>query len=247
MKISEKHEEFLAGRLSADAELDADGLAELGVRPDIFLNGAFFESGIRMSSPIVPNQPPVFYGAHSYMNDGGYVRGNVFIGRYCSIGRRCTIAAGLHWTTGISTFPALSGGSAATNYNQADLEAMAFAQEKSSHTTIFNDVWIGDGAVIMTGVTVNTGAIVGANAVVSKDVPPYAIVGGVPARVLKYRFPDTVVQSLLETEWWENDIKTLSQHSLGNVLNFLNTFQRGEGGIRGDNFATYKVASIIAA
>jgi carbonic anhydrase/acetyltransferase-like protein (isoleucine patch superfamily) len=70
-------------------------------------------------------------------------------------------------------------------------------------TIIGNDVWIGDGAVILLGVTIGTGAVIGANAVVTRNVAPYEIVGGVPARRLKMRFPDEVGQELLSTEYWE--------------------------------------------
>ncbi len=75
-----------------------------------------------------------------------------------------------------------------------------------SHTkpaVIGNDVWIGQNAVIMDGVHVGDGAIVAAGAVVTKDVPPYAIVGGVPARVIKYRFDAGTIKELSELKWWE--------------------------------------------
>ena len=69
--------------------------------------------------------------------------------------------------------------------------------------TIGNDVWIGRNAIIMDGVTVGTGAIVGAAAVVTKDVPPYAIVAGVPARIIRYRFDEGTVKRLLANRWWD--------------------------------------------
>ena len=66
-----------------------------------------------------------------------------------------------------------------------------------------DDVWIGFGAIILAGVTIGRGAIIGAGSVVNKDVPPYAIVGGVPAKVIKYRFDPATVESLLRIKWWE--------------------------------------------
>lgn len=72
----------------------------------------------------------------------------------------------------------------------------------SKKTVIGNDVWIGFGAIIISGVNIGDGAIVAAGAVVTKDVPAYAIVGGVPARVLKMRFPSTVLEKLLSLKWW---------------------------------------------
>ena len=75
--------------------------------------------------------------------------------------------------------------------------------------TIGHDVWIGAGAFIKGGVTVGDGAIVGAHAVVTKDVPPYAIVGGVPARVIRYRFDEATIRELQELRWWDYDLAAL--------------------------------------
>lgn len=70
---------------------------------------------------------------------------------------------------------------------------------------IENDVWIGTNAIVLPGVTIQNGAIVGAGAVVTKDVPPYAIVGGVPAKIIRYRFEPNVIEDLLEIQWWNWD------------------------------------------
>lgn len=74
--------------------------------------------------------------------------------------------------------------------------------EEEPLITIGNDVWIGRHCTIMNGVTIGDGAIVAANATVTKDVPPYAIVGGMPAKVIKYRFPQEVIDRLIEIKWW---------------------------------------------
>ena len=79
-------------------------------------------------------------------------------------------------------------------------------EEESGMTEIGNDVWIGDRTVIMSGVKIGDGAIVAAGAVVTKDVPPYAVVGGVPARVIKYRFDEATIRRLLDLQWWKYDI-----------------------------------------
>lgn len=75
---------------------------------------------------------------------------------------------------------------------------------------IGNDVWIGSHALILGGVKIGDGAVIGAGAVVTKDVPPYAVVGGVPARIIKYRFSQEIIDKLLEIKWWnlpENILK----------------------------------------
>ena len=77
---------------------------------------------------------------------------------------------------------------------------------------IGNDVWIGARATILSGVTVGDGAVIGAGALVAKDVPPYAIVGGVPARLIKYRFSSEIINELLEIKWWDWDSKKLTQN-----------------------------------
>lgn len=76
-------------------------------------------------------------------------------------------------------------------------------------TIIGNDVWICTNAVVLSGVTIGDGAVVAAGAVVTKDVPPYAIVGGVPAKVLKYRFDEKTIEKLLELKWWNYDLKDI--------------------------------------
>ena len=74
--------------------------------------------------------------------------------------------------------------------------------ENKGKTKIGNDVWIGNGAIIINGITVGDGAIIGAGAVVTKDVPPYTVMAGVPAKPLKKRFDDSVIEKLLEIRWW---------------------------------------------
>ena len=97
------------------------------------------------------------------------------------------------------------------------------AYEDCPLTTIGNDVWIGAHAQIKSGITIGTGSIVAAGAVVTKDVPPYAIVGGVPAKIIRYRFPEETVEKLLKSEWWKLSDKEIAARAeyVGEPKDFL--------------------------
>lgn len=94
--------------------------------------------------------------------------------------------------------------------------------DNSPKTVIGHDVWIGRKAIIMPGVKVGNGAIVGAGAVVTKDVPDYAIVAGVPAKIIKYRFPDLIIQELLSVKWWQYGLWDLQNIDFENIFQAIN-------------------------
>ena len=122
----------------------------------------------------------------------------LIIGKYCSIGSGAVFIMGGnqgHRMDWVSTFPF---------YYQANIFKDAKdSYKKVGNTTVGHDVWIGSEAMIMPGVTIGVGAVVSARAVVSKDIPPYAIVAGNPARVIKYRFDDEKISKLLKLKWWD--------------------------------------------
>ena len=102
--------------------------------------------------------------------------------------------------------------------------------EQPKNIEIGNDVWIGERAVVMGGVNIGDGAIVAFGAIVTKDVPPYAIVGGVPAKVLKYRFPQEIISELLELKWWDlpyDFIKTLPFDNINECIIKIKEFKKG--------------------
>ena len=126
------------------------------------------------------------------------------IGKYCAISWNCSINAIQHPTDriSISAFPYVP-------------YVGNFVTEREQHyqkVIIENDVWIGANSVIMPGVKIGNGAIIGANAVVTKDVPDYAIVGGVPAKIIKYRFDEKTISSLLELKWWNLDKASIKEN-----------------------------------
>ena len=134
-------------------------------------------------------------GRYSYMGSFNSVC-DTTIGSFCSIASYCAIGGGKHPIDAVSTSPVFYSGRNILGKNFADLP-----EEKNKGVVIDNDVWIGEAVFIKDGVHIGTGAIVGAHSVVTKDVPPYAIVAGVPARVLKFRFTDNTIQKLLESQW----------------------------------------------
>lgn len=136
-------------------------------------------------------------GAYTYVSANTDVE-NAEIGRFCSIADNCRIGMGSHEMTCISTSPVFGHAINATRFSWTN----RIVDETENRTIIGNDVWIGSHAMIMGGVKIADGAVVGANAVVTKDVPPYAVVGGVPARIIKYRFDQKTIEKLLNLKWW---------------------------------------------
>ncbi len=127
------------------------------------------------------------------------------IGKFCSIAHNVSIfLGGNHRPDWVSTYP------------------FSVMFEESSHISghpqtngdviIGNDVWIGFGSTIMSGVTIGNGAVIATQSVVTKDVPPYAIVAGTPAKVLKFRFDDESIQKLEQIKWWNWDISRIMKN-----------------------------------
>ncbi len=124
----------------------------------------------------------------------------LIIGKFCSIacGAKFLFNGANHTLDSLSTypFPVLA--------DEWDLQTpVTDAWDNKGDIIVGNDVWIGFGAVIMAGVTIGDGAIIGSRAVVTKDVEPYSIVGGVPARLIRKRFSEKKIQKLLNLKWWD--------------------------------------------
>jgi acetyltransferase-like isoleucine patch superfamily enzyme len=127
--------------------------------------------------------------------------GRCEIGAFCSIAQGVTILVNMgHRSDWVSTFPfPVVGG--LSNEEARQLPPSEYRPGKGG-VTIGNDVWLGHGATILDGVTIGHGAVVGTGALVTRDVPPYAIVGGNPAKTIRMRFPPEVIEGLLQLQWW---------------------------------------------
>ena len=137
-------------------------------------------------------------GAFSYVNEHSLLRG-VHVGRFTSIAPHFLCGYGEHPTHLVSTSPVFY--SPRRNQSVPTFTEKDYFDEQRE-TAIGHDVWIGARVYVKDGVMIGNGAIVAAGAVVVKDVPDYAIVGGVPAKVIRYRFSEEIIKELLEHEWW---------------------------------------------
>jgi acetyltransferase-like isoleucine patch superfamily enzyme len=186
---------------------DADGCVKLGRFVLVDAGAWIYESEI---------------GNYSYIADGARVA-QTKMGRFCSIGPMAYVGLPQHPSKGfISSHPLFYQRIPWRGFDYADRDYF----EGFTPTQVGNDVWIGANAMIKGGVKIGDGAIIGAGSVVTKDVPPYAIWVGVPARLLRYRFDAETIKFLLEFSWWDKEEKWLREHWLKfhNSDEFLKTF-----------------------
>ena len=141
----------------------------------------------------------------------------LIIGKFCSIacGARFLFNSANHSLFSLSSYPF------PIFYEEWGLkrENVADAWDNKGDIVIGNDVWIGYESVILAGVTIGDGAIIGTRAVVTKDVPPYTIVGGVPAKIIRKRYSDEIISELLHIKWWDWEKQKIAKH--------INAIQQG--------------------
>ena len=233
--IETKLNEFLSSSISTDKILKNYQLDEYKIRrqDNKHLLGTLFEKGSMNSIPSFQDSPNrIFIGAYSSIRSGGYMRSNIFIGRHSGVGYRCTLAAGMHNFSGVSINPDTIM-ARVSNYTDDELNELGISKNRTSviemntkPVVIENDVYLGDGIIVMPGVRIGTGSVVAANAVVTKDVEPYTIVGGITAKTIRDRFPDKIKEQLLETRWWNVKLDILKTLPTDNVFRFLEEFYK---------------------
>lgn len=172
------------------------------------------DNAVQLQSPIHISprcqiQANVKIGKFSFINWDCIVFPHVEMGSFCSVGRACQIGLANHPTEYLSNHQFVTGKSEFARFPAyADFKRIAY--RRHLNTEIGHDVWIGAGALIVSGVKIGTGAVIAAGAVITKDVPAYAIVGGVPARLIRYRFAETVREQLLASQWWTLSMQQIS-------------------------------------
>lgn len=202
--------------------LSTVGLEVLGgnrIIPDDFE----FEASSGIKFAVVGQKVKI--GAYSYIVSG-FLCG-VEIGRYCSFGGEVQVGRQGHPIDWVSTSPFTYMNSSkvigVNHFSLGHSEAFKYTTSPTSlkKTIIEHDVWIGHGAMVMPGVKIGTGSIIAAGSVVTKDVEPYSIVGGNPARHIRYRVESPLKEKLLESGWWNYPPETICKLDPSNVNEFV--------------------------
>lgn len=189
--------------LAEQLQGDVRGLKNLRLGPEAFVT---LETPVNVMRPLNVQRRTTI-GAFTYLNTG-FIDRLESIGRYCSIGQDVRVGESNHPTDWLSTStfqynPGRFGwSSAASDYGTFSTEIDG-VQVRGGPARIGNDVWIGARATILRDVRIGDGAVVAAGAVVVRDVDPYSIVGGVPAKPIRSRFAPALVERLLASRWWE--------------------------------------------
>jgi acetyltransferase-like isoleucine patch superfamily enzyme len=160
-------------------------------------------------------------GKFSFINDRTTLFPGTTVGRYCSIGKACEIGAPTHPDSWLTSSPV-----AFDIRRHFPKERHLFGQsqfQQYQKTTIGSDVWIGSLSLVFGGTNIGHGAIIGAGAIVTSDVPPYAIVAGSPARIIRYRFDEPTINKLLASQWWTLPEDKLATLDLSDPTAFLDS------------------------
>lgn len=214
---------------------DLPALDRAGLRIPGLLQTGRLAAGSRIEGPtsiIATVTPGAFVDIGAFCNLSGGTINNVRFGRYCSIAAGVVIGMHEHPTDWLTTsrtayYPQVNGWRelVAPSRREEIRRGLRPFRDSCPLTEIGHDVWIGQGAFIKSGVTIGTGSIVGARAIVLRDVPPYSIVVGTPGRVVRSRFAEDMVRRLLASAWWRYSIYDLFSAPLDDIAAVLDRIE----------------------
>lgn len=214
-------------------------LVAAGYREDMLKSAVKVHSSANVDGGFVA-EPPIEIGPYasigagvtlgrfSYIGERSTVGAGGKIGRFCSIANEVTLGAFEHPVDRVTTHP-LTFGTLPFDFIEENLLFKKTTWVGDRPISIEHDVWIGYRAFVRNGVRIGTGAIVAAGAVVASDVPAYAVVGGVPAKVIRYRFSADVIDRLQKSKWWDMPLEVLEQANLSDIADFLTWLETNSG------------------
>lgn len=165
------------------------------------------ENGLALVECFSQHLPGKFMPLGAYSYTQSFFSHVAQVGRYCSIGANVEVMGSNHPVDWVSASPVFYRRKRANQW-KSNRETFLPFQDQGPPVEIGNDVWIGDGALLAHGVKLGTGSVIAARSIVTRDVPPYAIVGGSPARLIRWRFPEEIIERLLASEWWNWPVST---------------------------------------
>ncbi|WP_273729205.1 hypothetical protein [Brucella gallinifaecis] len=218
------------------------GVEDFFVQNNIFLKNAFkikniFKYGerITLNKQVIVEPYAAMAGKSGFTSSGAFsythssFGGNAMIGRYCSIAPSCRLMGKEHPLTRISTHPF----TCRDYYNKWVSQNFDVALKTEKYTAtdrgkliVQHDAWIGGGVLLRPGITIGYGAVVAAGSVVVKDIPPFAIVGGNPARLIRYRFDEDTIQRIMDVAWWQFHVKDFAELDMSDVHIFLDQLEK---------------------